>query len=236
MAIMKQMKMRNRFLKDMSDSNRVAYNTQQNYCVSFVRRAKKSYYNNLVHKKIVDNKTFWKIIKPCFMDKGINCDNITLVENQETVSENKKISETLNSLFSEVVTNLNLRQCNDPILNVEDIEDQVARAVEKYKNHYQRQFQKHNVFHFENISVKEIEELKNLLSSKAAQDYDIPIKVIKGKIDVFNPIVLKEFIKSLALVKFQSLMKLANITPVFKKDGRTFKSNYRPISILPNLV
>ena len=30
-------------------------------------------------------------------------------------------------------------------------------------------------------------------------------------------------------------MKLANITPVFKKDDRTDKSNYRPISILPNL-
>ena len=30
-------------------------------------------------------------------------------------------------------------------------------------------------------------------------------------------------------------MKLANITPVFKKDDRADKSNYRPISILPNL-
>ena len=30
-------------------------------------------------------------------------------------------------------------------------------------------------------------------------------------------------------------MKLANITPVFKKNDRTDKSNYRPVSILPNL-
>ena len=30
-------------------------------------------------------------------------------------------------------------------------------------------------------------------------------------------------------------MKLASITPSFKKDDRTDKSNYRPISILPNL-
>ena len=78
-------------------------------------------------------------------------------------------------------------------------------------------------------------ELKNLLSSKAAQDSDIPTKVIKDNIDIFTPILLEEFNKSLRLRKFPSSMKLANITPVFKKDDRTDKSNYRPISILPNL-
>ena len=94
---MKRTRLRNRFLKDMSDSNRVAYNTRRNYCVSLVRKAKKSYYSYLDHKKI---------IKPFFTDKGVNRDNITLVENEETVSDNKEISETLNNFFSEVVTNL----------------------------------------------------------------------------------------------------------------------------------
>ena len=82
----------------------------------------------------MDNETFWKTIKPYFTDKGINHDNINLVENKETVSDNKEISETLNNLFSEVVTNLNPPQYDDPAVNVEDIEDQVARAVKKYMN------------------------------------------------------------------------------------------------------
>ena len=30
-------------------------------------------------------------------------------------------------------------------------------------------------------------------------------------------------------------MKLANVTPVFKKGARTSKNNYRPVSILPIL-
>ena len=101
----------------MSDSNKVAYNTQRNYCVSLVRKGKKSYYTNLDHEKIVDDKTFWKTIKPYFTDKDINHNNITLVENEETVSKNKEISETYNNFFSEVVANLNLPQYDDPTVN-----------------------------------------------------------------------------------------------------------------------
>ena len=107
-AIMKGTRLRNRFLKDMSYSNRLAYNTQPNYCVSLVREAKKSYYSNHYYKKIVDNKTLWKTIKPYFTDKDINHHNITLVENVENVSDDKEIFETLNKFISKAVTNLNL--------------------------------------------------------------------------------------------------------------------------------
>ena len=52
-AVIKRTGLMNRFLKDMSDSNRVAYNIQQNYCVSLVRKAKKSYYSNLDQQNIL---------------------------------------------------------------------------------------------------------------------------------------------------------------------------------------
>ena len=35
--------------------------------------------------------------------------------------------------------------------------------------------------------------------------------------------------------KFPQPLKKADITPIFKKDSRLDKSNYRPVSILPNL-
>ena len=39
--------------------------------------------------------------------------------------------------------------------------------------------------------------------------------------------------KSLQNAKFLNCLKLANITPVFKKGACTSKNNYRPVSILP---
>ena len=39
--------------------------------------------------------------------------------------------------------------------------------------------------------------------------------------------------KSLQNAKFLNCLKLANITPVFKKGACTSKNNYKPVSILP---
>ena len=74
--------------------------------------------------------------------------------------------------------------------------------MEKYKNHPSIRLIKenyrntNNTFHFEKVSAKEIKkELKNLLSSEAAQDSHIPTKVIKDNIDIFTSILLEEFNK-----------------------------------------
>ena len=71
--------------------------------------------------------------------------------------------------------------------------------------------------------------------SKASQDSDVPTKIVKDNIDILVPVLLIEVNESLKLNRFPHSMKLANITPVFKKNDRTDKSNYRPVSILPNL-
>ena len=71
--------------------------------------------------------------------------------------------------------------------------------------------------------------------SKASQNSDIPTKIVKDNIDIFVPVLLTEFNESLKLNRFPHCMKSANITSVPKKNDRTDKSNYRPISILPNL-
>ena len=86
------------------------------------------------------------------------------------------------------------------------------------------------------ISKKDIEkEILNLNVAKASQVLDIPTKIIKKNSDIFSDILLKEFNKSLEIRKFPSSLKIANVSPVYKKGNRSDKGNYRPVSILPNL-
>ena len=72
-------------------------------------------------------------------------------------------------------------------------------------------------------------------SSKAVQESDIPVKLIKGNSDLFAEIICKYFNESLEKRKFPDCLKLANVTPVFKKGARTSKNNFGPVSILPIL-
>ena len=200
-----------------------------------MRKAKQDYFENLDLRNVTDNKKVWKTVKPLFTDKGMNHDKIILVEDDEILSENEQISESLNNFFADVIINLNIPQYEDPTSNTNGTDDLVSRAIEKHKNQPSINLIKTNnenaSFHFQEIEVIEIEkELKNLNCSKASQDSDIPTKIIKGNIGIFVPVLLTKFNESLKLSKFPRSTKSANITPVFKKNDQTDKTNYRILS------
>ena len=66
-TIMDRSRLRKKSLKTRSNEDKKAYNTQRNYCLTLVRKAKKDYYNNLHHENVTDNKTFGQSIKPFFL-------------------------------------------------------------------------------------------------------------------------------------------------------------------------
>ena len=57
-AFMAKTKLRNNFLYNKGEENRKPYATQRNFCVSFVRKIKKRYYEKLNEKSVIDIKLF----------------------------------------------------------------------------------------------------------------------------------------------------------------------------------
>ena len=82
--------MSNRFLKHRSDENRRLFQKQRNKCVSLLRKAKKEYFSSLNINKVVDNKSFWKIVKPFLSNKTISSEKITLIDDDEFITDEKK--------------------------------------------------------------------------------------------------------------------------------------------------
>ena len=71
--------------------------------------------------------------------------------------------------------------------------------------------------------------------NKATQDTDIPTKLIKENSDIFADFIFENLNDSISHSVFPSALKLANITPVHKKDSKSKKDHYRSISVLPNI-
>ena len=103
---MNRTKLRNKFLRSRSTEDRSAYNQQRNFCLTLVKKGKKDY-NHLDHKKVTNNKSFWRTVKLLFSDKNSSFSKTTLIEKELLLNDDEKISSTLNDFFSNVVFNLN---------------------------------------------------------------------------------------------------------------------------------
>ena len=240
-AIMTQTKLRNIFLQNKSEENKIRYTKQRNFCVSLLRKTKKRYYENLNEKSVVDNKLFWKTVKPLLSDKAIGKDHIHLVENDELIKTDLETAEIFNNFFSNIVQNLKISRYTNEEPIVSNINDPTLKAVLKYRNHQsitaiQNKCKIKDSFNFVEVDQQQIEkEILKLDANNASQSSDIPIKIVKENIDVFSDFLCSSFNSSLKLSKFPENLKQADITPAYKKGKKDVKGNYRPVSILPNL-
>ena len=89
------------------------------------------------------------------------------------------------------------------------------------------------VFHSEKSKLMILIEICSLNSKKSAAQNDIPAKIIKKCRRWTAPVLQKLFTEILRPGNFPDRLKLADITPVFKKNIPLQKENYRPVSVLP---
>ena len=107
-AHMKRSRLMNLYLKDKTETSRIAYIKQRNYCASLLGKTKKDHYANLDEKDVADNKQFWKTVKPLLSNKVKSAEKITLVEGEEIITEDGENAEILNKVFSNAVKNLKI--------------------------------------------------------------------------------------------------------------------------------
>ena len=91
-------RLRNVYNKCRMLENWNALKKERNKCVKILRKAKVDYYGNLHLKDISDNRKSRRKIKPLFSDKIQTLGSITLLEGNDLVSDDKKVSEILKRL------------------------------------------------------------------------------------------------------------------------------------------
>ena len=184
----------------------------------------------------MDNRKFWKTVKPNFTNKN-KAQKIILVEDGEIISESTKNAEVLNDYFINIVKDLDIPNIatteesvkTDPIVNIIQTyanHSSICRIRERVDQTYQFSFCKINASHMEKV-------INNLNPKKAPAEDGIPASIVKEAEDILKFPLTQLCNISVEDQKFPNNLKYATVPPLFKKDDNTDKANYRPVSVLP---
>ena len=106
--IMKRLRLRNKFLQKKTEENRKLYLKQRNTCVFLLKKAKKRALPNLDEENVIDNKKFWKTVKPLLSDNSVSREKINLTENEKALTSESEKAETSNNFFPNIVKKLEI--------------------------------------------------------------------------------------------------------------------------------
>ena len=179
-------RLKNIFNKQRSDENWNNYKKQRNFCVKLLRQTKKKYFSDINVKSISDNKKFRKTIKLFFSNKGLNTNNMMLVEENEIVREEKIIANIMNNYFTNINTHLKFKPTKT------DLKAHLESITDTFQNHESIQRIKLANFHsksslkFNSVSELEVnKEILNLSSKKATRKGNISAKILKNSINAY---------------------------------------------------
>ena len=105
-------------------------------------------------------------------------------EKDNTLSEDKKIVETFNTFFGNIMKNLNISINSKVFEYVSMIQDPIIAAFERYKQHpsiskIKKHIRDEFFFDFKHIDHKKMAEiLKAIKTKKTKQENDIPTKLM----------------------------------------------------------
>ena len=191
-------------------------------------------------KQITDSKKFWATVKPLLSSKIKSTEYITLEKNEKKKSNDKELARNSNEFFVNILPNLSINTNHSFFINTGNENDPIAKAIAKYKSHPSiisiKRFLENSDSSFQHVPKdKIIKTIKKLDPQKVIQSNDIPTKLIKSFSGFFSDYFYINLNKCMKDGKYVEDFEKAVVRPLYKKDGRKEKSNYRPVSVLSNI-
>ena len=171
-------------------------------------------------------------MKPFLSNKGNFQKHITLIEDNKLFLGDKAVAEKLSNYFENAVNSLQIEENKLILTHVNDADDPINHpSILAIKSKIMQPMQKF-VFSLTNLPDIII-EVTSLNTKKAITFKNIPAKHLKETFDICSPMLNGIWCNAIKECIFPSRLKLADITPTFKKGDATCAENYRPVSVLP---
>ena len=213
------------------------YRVLRNKCVKAKLKSQREYFAERCDGG-PKNQHFWPMIKPFINSKCHVQENIILRAKDDIVNDTKSVAKIFNEYFTGIASDIGF---NDPIPDDYGKDEVLISLIAKYDNHpsiiaIQSAVLEHGTFEFEQVDINQIYQILVNMNDKKATGYDgIPCKLLKLDAFPLAGILCKLINISISECKFPDVLKLADISALFKKIDRLCKDNYRPVSILTAL-
>ena len=158
--IMNRSRYKNAYIKNKTVDNWERYRKLRNKCVKLTKKVKIEYFRNINIQSIIDNKKFWKTIKPNFANKN-KTHKIILVEGGEIICDNTKTADVFNDYFVNIVKVLDIPEItHSKKSETSNIihNDHVDNIIHIYVNHPSILRIRENVNQIELLSFSKINE------------------------------------------------------------------------------
>ena len=195
-----------------------SYKRYRNVLNLTIRKAKITYFSRSFKKCQSDMKATWRWIRR-LLNQGNSRSHIkSLVVDGRDIVDETEIANSFNNYFSSVAQGLDDRLpklCNSPLDYVHaDVSPSIFIRPMTYK-----------------ICNRIIQNLKN----KSCPQDSIPVFLLKTVSQYLIEPICFLVNYSIECGCFPSVLKVAQVTPVFKSGDKHDMTNYRPISVLPIL-
>ena len=234
-AMHKRNMLRNKYKKGLVEWD--VYRIQRNITTSIYKKSQATYFSERCEGG-AKNQKFWKTIKPFLTSKQPSCQNIILKEDDEIITDEREICNIFNDFFSHVAMDIGFK---DDIPDDFKTADGFAKIIDKYSSHpsiikIRENIQTLHHFYFTAVNDKYIEKLMQRMDPKKAQGYDnIPSKLLRIGASGICSHVSQLVNHCFRVCEFPDIMKLADVSSLYKKNDNLKKDNYRPVSVLPSL-
>ena len=194
-AIITRTRLRNRFIKEPTQMNRLAYKKQRDYCF-IMCQSKKQYYGSLNVNQITNNKNFWRVVKPNFSNKILGTNRVILRDGGKIISDTEKDADTFNKFFVNIEKTSKTDKDKQVLVETNEVFDPVLKTIKKYSTHPSilriKEKMNNKAFSFRKVTYEEIlNESNSSDNSKSTQPEDIPFKITKDNADNFANFILK---------------------------------------------
>ena len=207
------------------------YRKDRNEFVKKSRLSRQEYFRIRCQKGAQD-KGFWHTIKPYITDKVNNQDDIMLKEGDDIIINENDIVNVFNDYFKSITEHIGNNDLTD-IPNVGNIK-------EKYSDHPSIKLINDNCnsdeIGLDLLTVDQVHKMLSKVNPKKATGCDLlPPRILHIARNELAPSLTSIINGTLQSAQFPNDLKLAEISPCFKKGNRLDKTMYRPVSILPSV-